>query len=151
MLFSLLCLQSLRLTTDSEQPGAALRNPRGENASMSAFQLGACCQLELIFSSFSSALPLSNHIKKEIIPPTGLQRYVFFFFLFEMLSYICHFLAMQNPIQVFMNNKTRWHGRWGGRGWMNQESSTDIFTLPRVKQVASGMLPYIRGSSASAL
>lgn len=50
MLFSFLCLSSPWLTTDREQAAADLRSPHGENTSKSAFKLGACCQLALIFA-----------------------------------------------------------------------------------------------------
>ena len=36
----------------------------------------------------------------------------------------------------------------GKEGGMNWESSTDIYTLPCVKQIASGKLPYNIESSA---
>ena len=35
-----------------------------------------------------------------------------------------------------------------GEGGMNWEIRIDIYTLPCVKQIASGNLPYSRGSSA---
>ena len=34
-----------------------------------------------------------------------------------------------------------------GEGGMNWDSSIEIYTLPHVKQIASGNLPYIKGSS----
>ena len=56
-------------------------------------------------------------------------------------------ISCRTGIETQTQRMDIWTQRWGGEGGMNGESSTDIYTLPRVKQTASGKL-YTTGSSA---
>ena len=53
--------------------------------------------------------------------------------------------AQHAPLSMGFSGQEYWSGE--GEGGTNGESSLDIYTLPYIKQIASGNLPYDSGNS----